>query len=36
MYAVEYMLETVITEKLATDLALAVEIPGAISIRIRS
>ena len=36
MYAVEYMLETVITEKLATDLALAVEIPGDILIRIRS
>lgn len=36
MYVVEYMLESVVTEKLATDLALAVEIPGDILIRIRS
>lgn len=36
MYVVEYMLESVVTEKVATDLALAVEIPGDILIRIRS
>lgn len=36
MYVVEYMLESVVTEKLVTDLALAVEIPGDILIRIRS
>lgn len=35
MYVVEYMLESVVTEKVATDLALAVEIPGDILIRIR-
>jgi hypothetical protein len=35
MYVVEYVLESVITEELATHLALAVEIPGDILIRIR-
>lgn len=36
MYVVENMLKSVVTEKVATDLALAVEIPGEILIRIRS
>lgn len=36
MYVVECMLKSVVTEKVATDLALAVEIPGEILIRIRN